>query len=87
MAARHENLILEKYYAPVLDTPSYVSATGHRWPPSQRADAESRVGPGFMIYDSDALDYPVVTWPKWTYWIGRARAVLLVVLRAGRTTG
>ena len=32
-----ENLILEKYYAPVLDTPSYVSRTGHRWSPEQRA--------------------------------------------------
>ena len=31
-AAWSENLILEKYYAPVLDTPSYISRTGHRWP-------------------------------------------------------
>lgn len=29
-AARHENLILEKYYAPVLDTPSYISPGPHR---------------------------------------------------------
>lgn len=67
-AARHENLILERYYAPVLDTPSYTSAVGHRWSASQRADAESRTGPGFMIYVSDALPYPVATWPKWLYW-------------------
>jgi hypothetical protein len=67
-AARLENLILEKYYAPVLDTPSYTSAVGHRWPASQRADAESRTGPGFMIYVSDALPYPVLIWPKWMYW-------------------
>src|SRR4029453_1757889 len=32
-----ENLILEKYYAPVLDPPSYVSRTGHRWSAEQRA--------------------------------------------------
>ncbi len=38
-----ENLILEKYYAPVLDTPSHLSATGHRWHPDHRADAERRV--------------------------------------------
>jgi len=43
-AAWSENLILEKYYAPVLDTPSYISRTGHRWPPEQRADAEQRLG-------------------------------------------
>jgi hypothetical protein len=83
MASRHENLILEKYYAPVLDTPSYLSATGLRWPATQRADAESRVGPGFMIYDSDALDYPVVTWPKWGYWTV-VLALVLIVLHRGR---
>jgi hypothetical protein len=85
MASRHENLILEKYYAPVLDTPSYLSATGHRWPASQRADAESRVGPGFMIYDSDALPYPIFLWPKWAFWtvIG---LLVLMTLRGVRTT-
>lgn len=41
-AAWRENLILEKYYTPVLDTPSYVSKTGHRWPDAQRADAQQR---------------------------------------------
>lgn len=40
--AWHENLILERYYAPVLDTPSHVSATGHRWAPEHRLDAERR---------------------------------------------
>jgi hypothetical protein len=71
LAARHENLILERYYAPVLDSPSFLSATGHRWSPEQRADAESR-GQGFMIYVSDALDYPVLIWPKWAFWLGIA---------------
>ena len=41
-AAWSENLILEKYYAPVLDTPSYISRTGHRWPADQRAHADQR---------------------------------------------
>jgi hypothetical protein len=83
LAARHENLILEKYFAPVLDTPSYVSATPHRWPPEQRAQAEaqSSVSPGFMIYDSDALPYPVYTWPRWRLWLVIAAAAG-VVLRA-----
>ena len=83
MVSRHENLILEKYYAPVLDTPSYLSATGLRWPASQRADAEARVGPGFMIYDSDALSYPVLTWSKWAYW-SVVIALVLLLLRVGR---
>jgi hypothetical protein len=79
LAARHENLILEKYYAPVLDTPSYLSATGHRWPDAQRADAESRPGPGFMIYDSDALPSPLFTWPRWVFWLGLGSVAAIVV--------
>jgi hypothetical protein len=84
LAARHENLILEKYYAPVLDTPSYLSATGHRWPDDQRADAESRPGPGFMIYDSDALPYPLLTWPRWAFWLGLASLAAVVLRWIGR---
>jgi fumarate reductase subunit D len=79
-AARQENLILEKYYAPVLDTPSYLASTSHRWADAQRAQAESASGPGFMIYDSDALPYPVFTWPKWAFWMG-VGAVVAMVLR------
>ena len=41
-ASWSENLVLEKYYAPVLDAPSFLSKTGHRWP-EQRADGEQRV--------------------------------------------
>jgi hypothetical protein len=84
LAARHENLILEKYYAPVLDTPSYVSATGHRWPAEQRAAAESRIGPGFMIYVSEANVYPIFTWPKWLFWLA-VLAVVAVCLRGLRS--
>jgi hypothetical protein len=80
LAARHENLILERYYAPVLDSPSYLSPTGHRWSPEQRADAEAR-GQGFMIYVSDALDYPVLLWPKWAFWLGIA-VLSGIILRA-----
>jgi len=85
MGSRQENLILEKFYAPVLDAPSYVSDTGHRWPPEQRAQAETGGGPGFMIFDSDALPYPVVTWPKELFWTGIVVAMLLV-LRRSRST-
>jgi len=84
LAARYENLILEKYYAPVLDTPSYVSAQGHRWPDAQRADAESRIGAGFMIYVSDAIEYPIVIWPKWMFWSAIALFLAVVLRRVGR---
>lgn len=81
LAARQENLILERYYAPVLDTPSYISATGHRWPAAQRAQAERIPGPGFMIYESDALTYPVVIWPRSVYWLVITTAILLGLRR------
>jgi hypothetical protein len=81
LAARQENLILEKYYAPVLDTPSYIAATPHRWSDAQRASADAVPGPGFMIYESDALDYLVVTWPPTLYWLTLATAVLLTLRR------
>ena len=38
-----ENLILEKYFAAVLDTPSHISLKGHRWHPEHRTDAEKRL--------------------------------------------
>lgn len=38
-----ENLILEKYFAAVLDTPSHISRTGHRWHKDHRADAERKL--------------------------------------------
>jgi VanZ family protein len=68
------NVILEQYYAPVLDTPSFVSAAGHRWAADQRADAERRAGaPGS---GASAVDESIiVTWPKPMFWIAVAAAM------------
>jgi hypothetical protein len=67
--AWQENLILELYYAPVLDT-------GHRWPPEQRADAEqrSRHAPAggsapAARYLSRAYPYEIYPWPAWRFWL------------------
>jgi hypothetical protein len=70
--AWRENLILETYFAPVLDAPSYVSATGHRWQPAQRAEAERRgAAPAstatFMSRAHGA--FPIFLWPKRSFWI------------------
>ncbi len=75
-AAWSENLILERYFAPVLDTPSYVSRAGHRWSPEHRIDAERRYGalPAPGLYASDAHPSAIYLWPKMFYWM----AVLLV---------
>ena len=40
--AWRENLILERYFAPVLDAATYASATAQRWPAVQRAEAATR---------------------------------------------
>ena len=88
-AAWAENRILEKYYEPVLDAPSYVSRTGHRWPPEQRADAERRARDGTPPpYVSDAYPYRLFTWPRPLYWaivLAMAAALLLPAFAAART--
>ncbi len=80
--AWQENLILEKYYAPVLDTPSYVSRTGHRWSPEQRADVQARADrpdPGFV---STANPYPIYAWPRALFWIAAIAAAAAVWILA-----
>jgi hypothetical protein len=64
-----ENLILEKYFAPVLDTPSFVSPSGHRWPHAQRADAAARIAalPSHHFV-SQAYPYRLFLWPRAVYW-------------------
>ena len=63
-----ENRILEKYYAPVLDTPSYVSRTGHRWSPEQRASIQSTIVAD-ATYQSTANPYPIYAWPRRPFWL------------------
>ena len=63
-----ENLILEKYYAPVLDTPSYISRTGHRWSAEQRALVSSRAAGSDPSYVSTANPYPIVAWSRGLFW-------------------
>jgi VanZ family protein len=87
LAAWNENRILEKYFAPVLDTPSYVSATGHRWPEGQRRDAEQRARvvraahPG-VVYVSQAFPYPIITWPTHVFWACAGALIAAVILIA-----
>ncbi len=72
-----ENRILEEFYTPVLDTPSFVSPTGHRWPANQRAGAEQQVADsgGFV---SRAEPYPIYTFPRW--WLWSAAGMLVAAL-------
>lgn len=53
-----ENLVLEKYFASVLDTPSHISRTGHRWHEDHRADAQRRLAavPSAPFVSAAAID-------------------------------
>jgi hypothetical protein len=66
--AWRENLILERYFAPVLDTPTYASPHGNRWPAAQRVDLETRVGSASIAFTSAAEPYPIEPWPKRAFW-------------------
>jgi VanZ family protein len=82
--AWRENMILERYYAPVLDTPTYASPEGNRWPAEQRADLEMRAGAlvGFM---SSAEPYPIVAWPKAIFWPAAIAIALLLMFAPAAT--
>jgi hypothetical protein len=84
-----ENLILEKYYAPVLDTPSYVSRTGHRWSAEQRASVEARTAGRDPAYISTANPYPIVAWSRGLFWfasIATAAALWIAAALINRST-
>jgi hypothetical protein len=92
-AAWQENLILEKYYAPVLDTPSYVSKTGHRWPDAQRVDAQQRAAAGSSdggrVYESmaDAAEghHFIRLWSRTVLWGVAALSIVVILLLTVRS--
>ena len=77
--AWRENLILERYYPSVLDAPSYVARSGHRWAAAHRADAEARVvGTASQSFASAAYPYPIYLWsPVWLWLVASAAAIAL----------
>jgi hypothetical protein len=84
LTAWRENAILERLFQSVLDVPSYVSKTGHRWAPAQRADAEQRVaGRVTGAWVSTAFPYRLYLWPPWAVWLPALGAAALLWL-AGR---
>lgn len=92
-AAWYENQILEQYYAPVLETPSYLAKAGHRWPEEQRVDAqrrfESRAEHSVGVYESlaDATEgqHFIRIWPPAVFWsaVGALLVLIFGLARAG----
>ena len=81
-AAWHENLILERFFVPVLDSKTYLAPNGTRWPPEHRLDAESRVTPMTTPFVSTAAPRTIYTWPKPVYWIAISALCLLCLIPA-----
>jgi hypothetical protein len=87
-AAWHENLILESFFVPVLDRPTYMSPNGTRWPPEHRADAAARATAN-AAYVSAAEAQPLMTWPRpgfWTAVIALVAAILAATVRPALRT-
>ena len=62
-AAWRENRILERFYAPILETPTYADPSGHRWSIEQHADVARLPGLDRAPAVSDAYPYPLYVWP------------------------
>jgi hypothetical protein len=77
-AARRENLILERYFEPVLDTKTYAAPALHRWPPEQRANAEQYADPR-RVYVSTAEPFPIVTWSRPLFWTAASLLAALLL--------
>jgi hypothetical protein len=77
--AWRENLILERYFAPALDMPSFAAPVPPRWPPQQRAETAARVGGDPGIYVSRAAPYPIFTWPPLAFWSVVAAIVAAII--------
>jgi hypothetical protein len=77
--AWRENLILERFFAPVLDTPSYASRQPARWPAQQRDETAARLAGDPGIYVSRAAPYPIYPWPPLAFWSAVALVIAAVI--------
>jgi hypothetical protein len=80
--AFQENRILETYFVPVLDTPSWAGPEGQRWPAALIDEARrgAASGESNATYTSDAQPYPIVLVPRWAWRIGALVAMASAML-------
>ena len=57
-----ENLILEQYFQPVLDFPTYNTPIGGRWPQEQRDNVRAIAASDTRPWVSRANPYPIYAW-------------------------
>jgi hypothetical protein len=84
-AAWKENVILERFFGPVLDTPSYAVPASPRWAAEQRASAAAAGSVDERRYVSEAERYPLYVWNRAAYWlvIGVVAGLLVVLAWPG----
>lgn len=75
--ALKENQILETWFAPVLDFPTYLTPETERWSPEQKAAVAEKVVPGAEPFISDASPIPIYTWSRAAFAIAASVLVLL----------
>ncbi len=61
--AWREHLILERFFAPVLEHPSYAAPEGARWTVGMRDEVSARA-PRLSAYVSAASPLPIYEWPR-----------------------
>ena len=67
-AAWRENEILERFFPPILDWPSYAASAPSRWPPAQREDFSNRASADERPYVSTAQPFPLFAWTRLAFW-------------------
>jgi hypothetical protein len=80
LEAWHENLILERFFAPVLDIPTYASPNVNRWSVEQRRNMEAAVQDLSTPFVSAAEPYPIATWPRSRFWAIVVTVALLLLM-------
>lgn len=78
-SAWRENLILERFFAAVLDTSTFASPVPSRWPAPQRDETAARVASDPGIYVSRAAPYPIYAWSPLAFWAGVALVIAGVI--------
>jgi len=74
-----ENLILERFFDPVLQYPTYSTPSGARWPTEQRANVEAQYEHDPSPYISAANPYPIYTWNPMAFWATTAVVIAVAV--------
>jgi VanZ family protein len=75
-----ENQILETWFAPVLDFPTYLTPETERWPPERKAAVAEEVVPGAEPFISDASPIPIYTWSRAAFTIAASALVMLFAI-------